>query len=53
MSKKIGATKREIRIETSWTYTDKPSPQFARLMNLLLNGREHGNEQGTGKTAKG
>jgi len=26
----------ELKVETKWTYVDKPSPQFAKLMSLLL-----------------
>ena len=39
---------KDLRVETKWTYVDKPSPQFAKLISLLLranNGEKDGDRR--------
>ena len=31
--------KNEIKVEANWEYADNPSPQFTRLMSMLLSER--------------
>ena len=35
---------KDLKVETKWIYEDKPSPQFAKLMSLLLRANNGGKD---------